>query len=74
MGPQATAVLSLNAVEEGDNGDGCAIRFIPLILSFSQPGEGTLARYVTVIVNRGTEFRARSRCGSRDGRIRHELS
>ena len=42
MAPQATVVLPTRAAEQGENGDGCAMRFIPLILTFSHPGEGTL--------------------------------
>ena len=48
--PQATAVVLLNAANKGENGDGFAIRFIPLILTLSHPGEGTLARYGTELM------------------------
>ena len=47
MAPQATTVVPLSAAEEAESGDGFAMRFFPLIPTFSHPGEG--ARYVAAL-------------------------
>jgi len=55
MPPKATLLSACGGIGVAKQSTvGFAINFIPLILTFSRPGEGTVVRYVTVIVKRGT--------------------
>ena len=52
--PKATIFLRvLMQQSEGNQRWASPIHFIPLILTFSHPGEGTLVRCVSVILNCG---------------------